>query len=173
MRRALSTRERGLEGRIVRAEGCGDICMQTVRGILRLIFQVLLWASFGLMIGLGLLMAYGLVPEMRGGQASELIGWDNFVSTATDGVLGRIFFSLSAVNLVLIWGWLIHCAARLDFWRLFEGIFAGVAIIGALLFLTPSYCSRSGQFEANEAQGEAPTVSQTFEKKGPLNLPPK
>lgn len=166
MRRALRTRECGLDGRIVQAEGCGEICMQTVRGILRLIFRVLLWASFGLMIGLGLLMAYGLIPGIRGGQASEMIGWDKFVSTAADGVLGRVFFSLSAVNLVLIWGWLIHCAARLDFWRLFEGIFAGVAIVGALLFLTPSYCSRSVQFEANEAQGEGSKVSHMIEEKG-------
>jgi len=94
------------------------------------------------MVAIGALMAYGLVPAIRGGEASELMAWETFVHPRQEGVLGKIFFSLSAINLVLIWGWLIHCAARLDALRLFAGVLAGAAIIAALLFLTPSCCAR-------------------------------
>lgn len=94
------------------------------------------------MVAIGALMAYGLVPAIRGGQASELMAWETFVHPRQEGVLGKLFFSLSAINLVLIWAWLIHCAARLDVLRLFAGVLAGAAIIAALLFLTPSYCAR-------------------------------
>ena len=89
------------------------------------------------MIVIGVLMAYGLAPGIRGGQASEMIAWETFVYPQQEGVLGKAFFSLSAVNLVLIWGWLIHCAARFDFLRLFAGALTGAAIVAALLFLPP------------------------------------
>jgi hypothetical protein len=113
-----------------------------LKTILGTIFKGLLCLSFGVMIAIGALMAYGLVPAIRGGEASELMAWETFVHPRQEGVLGKIFFSLSAINLVLIWGWLIHCAARLDALRLFAGVLAGAAIIAALLFLTPSYCAR-------------------------------
>lgn len=94
------------------------------------------------MITIGVLMAYGLVPDIQGGQASEMVAWETFVHPRQEGVLAKVFFSLSAVNLVLIWGWLIHCAAKLDILRLFAGLIAGAAIVAGLLFLTPSYCAR-------------------------------
>ena len=113
-----------------------------MKRILGKIFRGLFGLSFGVMIAIGALMAYGLVPAIRGGQASEMIAWETFVHPKQDGALAKVFFSLSAVNLVLIWGWLIHCAARLDFLRLFAGVLVGAAIVAALLFLTPSYCAR-------------------------------
>ena len=108
-----------------------------MKRVLLTIFRGFLCLSFGVMIAIGVLMAHGLVPAIRGGQASEMIAWETFVHPRQDGVLAKVFFSLSAVNLVLIWGLLIHCAARLDFLRLFAGAFAGAAIVAALLFLTP------------------------------------
>ena len=102
-------------------ESCGSFLFAGLKTILGTIFRRLLCLSFGVMIAIGALMAYGLVPAIRGGQASELIAWETFVHPRQEGVLGKLFFSLSAVNLVLIWGWLIHCAARLDFLRLFAG----------------------------------------------------
>ena len=113
-----------------------------MKRILGTIFRGLFCLSFGVMIAIGALMAYGLVPAIQGGQASQMIAWETFVHPRQEGVLAKVFFSLSAVNLVLIWGWLIHCAARLDFLRLFAGTLAGAAIVAALLFLTPSYCAR-------------------------------
>jgi hypothetical protein len=118
------------------------VSLAAVKRILLTIFRAFLCFSFGVMIAIGVLMAYGLVPAIRGGRASEMIAWETFVHPRQEGVLAKVFFSLSAVNLVLIWGWLIHCAARLDFLRLFAGALAGAAIVAALLFLTPSYCAR-------------------------------
>jgi hypothetical protein len=120
-----------------------------VKRIIGTIFRGLLCLSFGLMIAIGALMAYGLVPGIRGGQASEMIAWETFVHPPQEGVLAKAFFSLSAVNLMLIWGWLIHCAARLDFLRLVGGVLMGAAIVGALLFLTPSYCARKPDADAS------------------------
>jgi hypothetical protein len=117
-----------------------------------MIFRGLLCLSFGVMIAIGAMMAYGLIPAIQGGQASEMIAWETFIHPRQEGVLGKVFFSLSAVNLVLIWGWLIHCAARLDFLRLFAGILAGAAIVAALLFLTPSYCARIPDAKAVKLQ---------------------
>ena len=113
-----------------------------MKRVLLTIFRGFLCLSFGVMIAIGVLMAYGLVPAIRGGQASEMIAWETFVHPRQEGVLAKVFFSLSAFNLVLIWGWLIHCAARLDFLRLFAGAVAGATIVAALLFVTPSYCAR-------------------------------
>lgn len=128
---------------------CGNVFSQAVKIVLRLIARVFLWVSFGAMIGIGLLMAYGMVPGIWGGRASEIMGWD-FAPSGQGGFLGKVFFGLSAINLLLIWGWLIHCAARLDVLRLLAGILAGTAIVGALLFLTPPYCARSPRVETYE-----------------------
>ncbi|HEY5954169.1 MAG TPA: hypothetical protein VIT18_07380 [Terrimicrobiaceae bacterium] len=131
---------------------------QTVKIVLRLIWRALLCLSFGAMIALGLLMAYGLVPGIRGGRMAEVIEWSDFARSASDGSLGKIFFSLAAINLVLVWGWLIHCAARLDFLRLAAGLLAGTAIIGGLLFLTPAHCSRSPDLTKVGTGFEIPSV---------------
>lgn len=79
-----------------------------------------------------------------------MVAWETFVHLRQESILGQVFFSLSAVNLVLIWGWLIHCAAKLDFLRFFAGLLAGSAIVAALLFLTPSYCARLPDAEASK-----------------------
>jgi hypothetical protein len=129
-----------------------------VKRILGIIFRGLFCLSFGVMIAIGALMAYGLVPAIRGGQASEMIAWETFVHPRQEGVLAKVFFSLSAVNLVLIWGWLIHCAARLDFLRLFAGALVGVAIVAVLLFLTPSYCARLPDANASKVADQMITI---------------
>jgi hypothetical protein len=129
-----------------------------VKRILGIIFRGLFCLSFGVMIAIGALMAYGLVPAIRGGQASEMIAWETFVHPRQEGVLAKVFFSLSAVNLVLLWGWLIHCAARLDFLRLFAGALVGVAIVAALLFLTPSYCARLPDANASKVADQMITI---------------
>jgi hypothetical protein len=127
------------------------VSLTVVKRIVGTIFRGLLCLSFGVMIAIGALMAYGLVPTIRGGQASEMIAWETFVHPRQEGVLAKVFFSLSAVNLVLIWGWLIHCAARLDVLRLLAGALLGAAIVAALLFLTPSYCARLPDANASRA----------------------
>jgi hypothetical protein len=86
------------------AEFCVSVFWQTAKIVLRLIWRALLCLSFGAMIALGLLMAYGLVPGIRGGRMAEVIEWSDFARSASDGSLGKIFFSLAAINLVLVWG---------------------------------------------------------------------
>jgi hypothetical protein len=95
------------------------------------------------MTGIGLLMAYGLIPGSRGGRGLEVSGWDYHNWGNPQAFVTNLFFTLATANLLAVWGWLIRCAARGDFFRLIAGLLVGAVIIGALLFLTPSNCSQS------------------------------
>ena len=114
---------------------------------------LLLCLSFFVMIGIGLLMAYGLVPGSRGPQGLEVLGWDYYDWGDPRTLAPNVFFMLATVNLVIVWAWLIRCAAKGDFLRLGAGLLVGAVIIGTLLFLTPSYCSRSPRLRTGEAYG--------------------
>jgi hypothetical protein len=110
----------------------------TIRGTLGLLLSL----SFGMMIVIGLLMAYGMIPATRSHRGLEVLGWEYQNGSELTGFLSNAFFSLATVNLLLVWAWLIRCAARGDFLRLGAGLLVGTLIIAALLLLTPSYCSR-------------------------------
>ena len=68
---------------------------------------------------------------------------------------------LATVNLVIVWAWLIRCAAKNDFLRLGAGLLAGAVIVGTLLFLTPSYCSRSQRLRTGEADSTGKEIEKT------------
>ncbi|MGA7393621.1 MAG: hypothetical protein WBW78_13285 [Terrimicrobiaceae bacterium] len=95
------------------------------------------------MAGIGLLMAYGLIPGSHGGRGLEITGWDYHDWDDSQTLTINLFFTLATANLLVVWAWLIRCAAKGDFLRLAAGLLTGAAIIGAMLFLTPSQCSRS------------------------------
>ena len=120
---------------------------------IRRVLTLLLCLSFFVMIGIGLLMAYGLVPGSRGQQGLEVLGWDYYDWGDPRTLAPDVFFLLATVNLVIVWAWLIRCAAKGDFLRLGAGLLVGAVIIGTLLFLTPSYCSRSPRLRTGEADG--------------------
>ncbi len=119
----------------------------TIGRILRLV----LCLGFSVMIGIGLLMAYELVPGSRGSQRLEVLGWDYYDWSDPHAVIPNVFFTLATVNLVIVWAWLIRCAAKGDFLRLGAGLLVGAVIIGTLLFVTPSYCSRSQRLKTGGA----------------------
>jgi hypothetical protein len=96
--------------------------------------------SICFMTGIGLLMAHGLIAGSRG---LEVSGWNYGNWHEPQAFLINLFFTLATANLLVVWAWLIRCAAKGDFLRLVAGFLAGAAIIGALLLLTPSYCSQS------------------------------
>ena len=91
-----------------------------------------LLVSFCLMIGLGLLMAHGIAP---GGPVQERLDLPGWIDDPGNSV-ANVFFALAALNLLIVWAWLIRCAAKGDFLRLAEGILVGSAVVGTLLFLT-------------------------------------
>jgi hypothetical protein len=107
---------------------------------IRKIVNLLLSLSFGMMIVIGLLMAYELLPTSHSNRAFEAPTRD----WADPGAfLINTFFTLATLNLLVIWAWLIRCAAHNDFLRLTAGLLVGALIISTLLVLTPSYCSRA------------------------------
>ena len=108
--------------------------------------RLLVSLSFCLMIGLGLLMAHGIAP---GGPVQERLDLPGWIDDPGNSV-ANVFFALAALNLLIVWAWLIRCAAKGDFLRLAEGILVGSAVVGTLLFLTPTYCSRSPHIRTGE-----------------------
>ena len=124
-----------------------------MRFMIRRVLKFLLGLSFLVMVGIGFLMAYGLVPAGRAQQGLELAGWHDFDWSDLRKSIPHVFFVLATVNLVVVWAWLIRCAASGDFLRLAGGLLVGAAIIGTLIFLTPSYCSRSPRLKTGQADG--------------------
>jgi hypothetical protein len=138
----------------------------TISRVLKLLF----FLSFLVMSGIGLLMAYGLVPGSRGQQRLQVLGWDYSDWGDPGTMLPNVFFLLATVNLVIVWAWLIRCAAKGDFLRLGAGLLVGAVIISILLFLTPSYCSRSPRLRAGEADstGLWKAIEKPISCRGPL-----
>jgi hypothetical protein len=105
------------------------------------ILSLLLWLSFGVMITIGLLMGYELIPRSSGSPGLETLGWTYRNWGDSHAFLINVFFTLATLNLLMVWTWLIRCAAKGDFLRLIAGLLIGAVIIAILLALTPSYCS--------------------------------
>ena len=121
----------------------GRLSGQPLRITIRRFLYLLFCLSVCSMTGIGLLMAYGLIPGSHGGRGLEITGWDYHDWDDSQALAINLFFTLATANLLVVWAWLIRCAAKGDFLRLAAGLLAGAAIIGAMLFLTPSECSRS------------------------------
>lgn len=102
---------------------------------LRRALNLLLYLSFCLMAGTGLLMAYRLVPGSRGGQGLHVLGWNRHEWGDLHTWVSYFFAALVVAHLAMSWTWLVKCAAQGRAWRLAAGLLAGVAIIGSLLLL--------------------------------------
>jgi hypothetical protein len=103
--------------------------------VLRRILNLMLYLSFCLMIGTGLLMAYRLVPGSRGGRGLEVLGWNRHEWGDLHTWVSYVFVALVTVHLAINWAWLVKCAAKGHAWRLVAGFLAGAAIIIAFLLL--------------------------------------
>jgi hypothetical protein len=106
-----------------------------MRIIFRRILNLLLYLSFCVMVGTGLLMAYRLIPGSRGGQGLEVLGWDRHQWGALHTWVCYVFITLVATDLAINWAWLTKCTAKGHAWRLGAGLLAGAVIIGAFLLL--------------------------------------
>ena len=93
------------------------------------------------MIAIGLLMGYELIPRSSGNSGLEALGWTYRNWGDSRAFLINVFFTLATLNLLMVWAWLIRCAAKGNFLRLIEGLLVAALIIAILLALTPSYCS--------------------------------
>jgi hypothetical protein len=107
----------------------------TMRIAFRRILNLLLYLSFCVMVGTGLLMAYRLIPGSRGGQGLEVLGWTRHEWGALHTWISYFFITLVAAHLAINWAWLTKCAAKGHAWRLGAGLLAGAVIIGTFLLL--------------------------------------
>ena len=101
----------------------------------RRILNLLLYLSFCVMVGTGLLMAYRLIPGSRGGQGLEVLGWNRHEWGALHTWVSYVFITLVAAHLAINWAWLTKCAAKGHAWRLGVGVLAGAVIICTFLLL--------------------------------------
>jgi hypothetical protein len=106
-----------------------------MRIIFHRILNLLLYLSFCVMVGTGLLMAYRLIPGSRGGQGLEVLGWNRHEWGALHTWVSYVFITLVAAHLAINWAWLTKCAAKGHAWRLGAGLLAGAVIIGTFLLL--------------------------------------
>lgn len=97
------------------------------------ILNLLLYLSFCIMIGTGLLMGCRLIPGARGGQGLEVLGWNRHEWGALHTWVSYAFIALVAAHLAIHWSWLTKVAAKGHAWRLGAGLLAGAVIIGAFL----------------------------------------
>ena len=101
----------------------------------RRILNLLLYLSFCVMVGTGLLMAYRLIPGSRGGQGLEVLGWNRHEWGALHTWVSYVFITLVAAHLAINWAWLTKVAAKGHAWHLGAGLLAGAVIIGTFLLL--------------------------------------
>ena len=101
----------------------------------RRILNLLLYLSFCVMVGTGLLMAYRLIPGSRGGQGLEVLGWNRHEWGALHTWVSYVFITLVAAHLAINWAWLTKVAAKGHAWHLGAGLLAGGLIIGTFLLL--------------------------------------
>lgn len=101
----------------------------------RRVLNLLLYLSFCVMVGTGLLMAYRLIPGSSGGQGLQVIGWSRHEWGALHTWVSYVFMALVAAHLAINWAWLTTCAAKGHAWRLGGGLLAGAVIIGTFLLL--------------------------------------
>ena len=101
----------------------------------RRILNLLLYLSFCVMVGTGLLMAYRLIPGSRGGQGLEVLGWNRHEWGALHTWVSYVFITLVAAHLAINWTWLTKVAAKGHAWHLGAGLLAGGLIIGTFLLL--------------------------------------
>ena len=78
----------------------------------RRILNLLLYLSFCVMVGTGLLMAYRLIPGSRGGQGLEVLGWNRHEWGALHTWVSYVFITLVAAHLAINWAWLTKSLPR-------------------------------------------------------------
>jgi hypothetical protein len=111
---------------------------------IRRILNLLLYLSFCVMIGTGLMMAYRLVPGSRGGRGLEVLGWNRHQWGDFHTWVAFLFVALILIHLALNWAWLVKCAAKGLPWRLAAGLLVGAPSLAC------SCCYRSQNAKAGE-----------------------
>lgn len=103
--------------------------------------DLLLYLTFCVMIGTGLLLNYKLPPRSQGlmvlGSTRHEWGHLHFW-------ISLLFISLVLFHLILNWPWLVKCAAKGKLWKTASGLLAGLLIILGILILPTSSPAASG-----------------------------
>lgn len=106
-----------------------------MRMILRRSLNLLLYLSFCVLAGTGLLMAFRLIPGSRGGRGLHVLSWDRHQWGDFHTWFAYAFMALVCIHLAMNWAWLAKVAARGRLWRLVLGLILGAAIVIGFLFL--------------------------------------
>jgi hypothetical protein len=114
----------------------GRIRGRTLGKILfRQILDLLLYLSFCLLSGTGLLIALRLPPGFKGGHGLTVLGLSRHEWGDLHTWIAYLFIALLALHLAVNWSWLVKCAASGRLWRLALGLGAGMLVICAFFVL--------------------------------------
>ena len=122
--------------------------------IIRRVLNLLLYLSFCVLAGSGLLMAYKLIPGSRGGRGLGALGWDRHEWGDLHTWVAIAFVALIFAHLLINWRWLVKCAAQNHLWRLAAGLALGAAIIAAFIFLPVKQRERGHGARQHHEQAE-------------------
>lgn len=97
------------------------------------VLNFVLWMSFCVMTGTGLLLAFRLPPGSRGGRGLEAFGWGRHEWGDIHTWVSYLFMATILLHLGLHWRWFWQVAAHKRSWPIVAGIGLGLAV---LLYLT-------------------------------------
>ena len=106
-----------------------------MRTLIRRVLNLLLYLSFCMMTGTGLLMAFRLIPGNRGGRGLTVLGWTRHEWGDLHTWVAYAFIALIVLHMLINWAWLTKVAGNGRLWPLLIGLAAGILIIAAFLIL--------------------------------------
>lgn len=103
------------------------------RSLANRVLNFLLWLSFCVMCGTGLLLAFRLPPGSRGGRGLTALGMSRHQWGDIHTWVSYVFMALIVVHLALHWRWLWQIAGKKRGWPLLLGLGLGLALLLALV----------------------------------------
>ncbi|GAB4240357.1 MAG: hypothetical protein OHK005_02480 [Candidatus Methylacidiphilales bacterium] len=120
-----------------------------MRALVPQLLNLILWLSFCVMAGTGLLLAFRLPPGSRGGRGLQAMGLGRHDWAEIHTWVSYVFIVGIILHLILHWRWLWQVACRRRAWPMLAGIGLGLALL-FYLFLQPVHSRHA------EKQGRPP-----------------
>jgi hypothetical protein len=140
-----------------------------MRTLIRRVLNLLLYLSFCMMTGTGLLMAFRLIPGSKGGRGLTVLGWTRHEWGDLHTWVAYVFIALIVLHMVINWEWLTKVAGNGRLWPLLMGLAVGISIIVALLILPVQERGR-GRGRGFHASMPPPVTAYSLEREPTISL---
>ena len=140
-----------------------------MKALIRRVLNLLLYLSFCMMTGTGLLMAFRLIPGNRGGRGLTVLGWTRHEWGDLHTWVAYAFITLIVLHMVINWAWLTKVAGNGRLWPLLMGLAVGISIIAALLILPVQERGR-GRGRGFHSSMPTPVTAYSLEREPTISL---